>query len=506
MILPHRPPFVHPQRMSLRTILPPPRGTCHIALTCRTAIGHIFLSSACPSAREASKKPKRAAVSGGLHREWQDWYKTPVKSDRPRPQISKVKPSKQQANATVPSKVRASRVREPSTETEGVHDYAGLHDEDETAERDALTDDRPTTTLTWGDDAEDDDVLSSDEGVDRETAVVVVRRKDIYTSVRRITAAEAAAPSGTKKTRERNRPNGKNIPDEYKKDFNLRLVPFLRAVAGTKVPFTPLELKQKRQIFKIIFPWSDLELEPDSVFSVVMDSRLSEWKNKFREAALMAVEAEMMDPEWNLSREDRIAFARYQLALAPGADRSDKDTIKNMRAPFFWADFEEGHRHGKFEGPMLLKTLAYAHFPVLEAVPSDLRGQIENIYGTSIPTGALIMAALALEFALHAWLTGNLRTARGAEGQFSADNWGDKVIRQNGVTFQENKVKSLFERASALKDDRICRIIDHCRSLCSDRRKQVSKAEVNDGVQEDTAPDYASSDRFACSQCTLYIC
>ncbi|TBU21290.1 hypothetical protein BD311DRAFT_782991 [Dichomitus squalens] len=91
------------------------------------------------------------------------------------------------------------------------------------------------------------------------------------------------------------------------------------------------------------------------------------------------------------------------------------------------------------------------------------------------------MAALAVEFALHAWLTGDLRTARGAEGQFSAENWGDKVIKQNGVLFQENKVESLFKRASTLDDERIFRIIDHCRSLCSDRR-QVVKAQPRDGV------------------------
>ncbi|TBU21230.1 hypothetical protein BD311DRAFT_678985 [Dichomitus squalens] len=347
-MLPDRPPSVYRRSTSSHTLLPLRRRTCHIGPTCRPAIGHILFSSACLSAREASKKPKRAAVSGGLQRKWQDWYKTPAKSDHPRPQISTVKPSERQAKATAPSKVRTTRTRESLAETEGVHDYAGLHDEDKTAERDALTDDRPTTTLTWGDDAEDDDVLSSDEGVDREMAAVVARRKDIYTSVRRVTAAEAASSSEVKKIRERNRPSGKDIPNEYKKDFTFRLVPFLCAVAGTKVPFTVLELEKKCQIFKTIFSWSDLKIEQDSVFSVVMDNRISEWKNKFREAALMAVKEEMMDPDRKSSREARIAFVRYQLALAPGADRSDKDTIKNMRAPFFWAEWEEGHCHGRW--------------------------------------------------------------------------------------------------------------------------------------------------------------
>lgn len=45
---------------------------------------------------------------------------------------------------------------------------------------------------------------------------------------------------------------------------------------------------------------------------------------------------------------------------------------------------------------MLLKTFAYAHIPVLEAVPQDLRGTVSVIYGQSVPTGALVMAALAV--------------------------------------------------------------------------------------------------------------
>ena len=75
-----------------------------------------------------------------------------------------------------------------------------------------------------------------------------------------------------------------------------------------------------------------------------MESRFSEWKNKFREAALTVVRAEMMHSDRKLSPEARAAFARKQLALTPGADRADKDTIKSMRAPFFWAEWEEGRK------------------------------------------------------------------------------------------------------------------------------------------------------------------
>ena len=75
-----------------------------------------------------------------------------------------------------------------------------------------------------------------------------------------------------------------------------------------------------------------------------MESRFSEWKNKFREAALTVVQAEMMCPGRKSSPDARAAFAREQLALAPGADCADKDTIKNMRAPFFWAEWEEGRK------------------------------------------------------------------------------------------------------------------------------------------------------------------
>ena len=48
-----------------------------------------------------------------------------------------------------------------------------------------------------------------------------------------------------------------------------------------------------------------------------MESRFSEWKNKFREAALTVVQAEMMCPDRKSSPDARAAFARKQLALAP---------------------------------------------------------------------------------------------------------------------------------------------------------------------------------------------
>ena len=101
---------------------------------------------------------------------------------------------------------------------------------------------------------------------------------------------------------------------------------------------------------------------------------------------------------------------------------------------------------------------------------------------------------LQVEFALHMWLTGTFRTARGADGLFSADNWGDKIVKQNGIAIQENKVKCLFERASALSEDRRLRIIDRARELLSERRQRVIKGRVHGRIQEDTAPDYASSD------------
>ncbi|TBU51404.1 hypothetical protein BD310DRAFT_782769, partial [Dichomitus squalens] len=443
--------------------------------------------------RNLVKKAKHAAVPGGLRSDWQDWYKTPAKTSRPQLRISTA--SKSSRHTTLPVPRRRSRpTTSPSPDLDdqpaGMRDYGGLGDEDETHERDALDRDVPLSPLEWGDD-EDEDL---DEREQRDTTMAVaVRRRDIYTAVRRVTPSEAAL-SETKKKAERNRVNGNDIPREYAKEFNERLVPFLRAAVGTMTPFTPFELHHKRQIFKKIFVWSDVTLEPDSVFVKVMENRFSDWKTKFREAALTVVRDEMMHPERKSSREARIAFVREQLALTPGADRADKDTIKNMRAPFFWAEWDKGRKSGRFEGPMLLKTFAYAHLPVLQAVPDDIRDSVGDIFGKLEPVGALVMAALAVEFALHAWLTGNHQMARGAEGLFSADNWGDKVVQQNGVAVQENKVTCLFARASDLSDERLLRILDSARELIDERRQRIVKGKAIKKVQEDTAPDFASSD------------
>ena len=78
-----------------------------------------------------------------------------------------------------------------------------------------------------------------------------------------------------KKKPERNRVNGNDIPHEYTKDFNERLVPFLRAAVGTMTPFTIFELAYKQKIFKIVFPWSDVKLDASSVFARVVSTSMN---------------------------------------------------------------------------------------------------------------------------------------------------------------------------------------------------------------------------------------
>ena len=52
---------------------------------------------------------------------------------------------------------------------------------------------------------------------------------------------------------------------------------------------------------------------------------------------------------------------------------------------------------------MLLKTFAYAHMPVLQAVPDELRSSVEGVFQESAPVGALVMAALAVCSTRCAW-------------------------------------------------------------------------------------------------------
>ncbi|KAI1782057.1 hypothetical protein LXA43DRAFT_977776 [Ganoderma leucocontextum] len=462
------------------------------------------------------KKPKPAVVKGGIHRAWQDWFEKPKQTVRPNLQVSRDGTPSRPAKSTAPTPrnlqpssahpsppgSRAPKSHTPDSaaqlvvsEHEGLCEYAGLQDEDETRERDALNDEPDAGALVWRDTEDEDDDGEELIGQDEPVSAIVPRCKDIYTSVRRVPAAEAAtAAEGKKKAAPNSRLSGNDLPRDYRDDFTRRLVPFLRAVAGTVKLFSPLDIKEKCKIFKKIFPWSTIQLDQDDVFATVMDNRYSEWKTKFCEAALAVVASEMGVGDRKTSREARIAFCREQLALAPDADRADKSTIKGMHAPFFWEIWRDGQKQGRFEGEMLIKTFAYAHLPVLEAVPQDLRDAIPEIYGDSVPIGALVMAALALEFALHAWLTGKQHLPKGAEGNFSADNWGDRVVKHQGTTIKENKVQLLFKRAGTLDSERILRIIDKARAFVGQRRQAVQKGQVAGDVEEDSEPDFASSD------------
>lgn len=101
-----------------------------------------------------------------------------------------------------------------------------------------------------------------------------------------------------------------------------------------------------------------------------------------------------------------------------------------------------------------------------------------------------------LEFALTHWSSGKLSIPTSTDGHFSAENWGDKLVRdprQPKKTIKQVKVLAHFEHVKQFSEDRWETILDGARVHLKKRKQKVKLQHAN-VVELDERPVMASSD------------
>ncbi|KAH9849166.1 hypothetical protein C2E23DRAFT_841135 [Lenzites betulinus] len=216
-------------------------------------------------------------------------------------------------------------------------------------------------------------------------------------------------------------------------------------------PWHSLSLDERQALFQRVFPDHNHVIEANDIVFTLMNSRITEWQSKFAMAALNVLEAHFLKAGM-AEAEVRGAWCRLQLGT----------NVAALKAPFLWRTWNDGKKQGCLQGELILKTFGVVHIPVLQAVPFALRDEEGN--ADLRPSGALILAALAVERALNIWLSGSRIILSGQPGYFSADNWGDKVVVSHGVAKSSKKVANMFARAQKLSCESWIAILDAARA------------------------------------------
>ncbi|KAI0629623.1 hypothetical protein C8Q77DRAFT_1065663, partial [Trametes polyzona] len=254
------------------------------------------------------------------------------------------------------------------------------------------------------------------------------------TQVTHVPAGLAAGPLVNAETGKKMRFSGNHLDARLQGPFNNRLIPLTRATMAVHTPWYALSLDERQALFDRVFP--DIPHE--------MSNRVTDWQSKFGVAAVTAIDAKFSNDLFLLTQEARATYCQDALG-------THEHGVEAMKAPFMWKRWtDSGKKQGKFRGELILKTFAFAHYPVVQSLPADLHPLVgEGV--DARPCGALILSVLAVERALRMWRTGVKTIQPGALGHFSADNWGDKTIIVNGVAKRQEKVKRLMDRARKME-------------------------------------------------------
>ncbi|KAI0740294.1 hypothetical protein C8Q76DRAFT_790764 [Earliella scabrosa] len=239
-----------------------------------------------------------------------------------------------------------------------------------------------------------------------------------------------------------------NIPRDMLQAYNERLTPLAMAFAGMGEPFCTPTLELAQTMFDLAYPDHNYTVREDDVFFYLIGTRYSGWQHKMREGVLEVLKHLFGDPK-HIDLHTTESRAKNCAAQLGGLNDPLRDAITDMEAPFFWKN--------PTPGSLMLATFAWAH-----QLPTDLHDAIAEM-PDSEPAGAIVMAALATEFALHTWQTGIKRTTTAAHGQFSKLNYGDGVRSDPANPREKVEIfpaSSLYARAKGMSPDHWNQLMD----------------------------------------------
>ncbi|KAF8808307.1 hypothetical protein BYT27DRAFT_7222942 [Phlegmacium glaucopus] len=184
-----------------------------------------------------------------------------------------------------------------------------------------------------------------------------------------------------------------HLPKDTSEAFTNQLVPLAKSLAGSLSPWEGFSREQVQELVDKIYGPAQFTVQnaPIDPWAPLISYRLNNWRNGFGTKAAEA-----------LRRYIEVDQAEF---------------FKNRKVIADW---------GRLQNPLILYTLALAHFAEWEDVPDP-----ERLSEKEKPYGAFILALQAVQHALKAWTTGEYVEPRGSANHFSADNYSDRTERKS---------------------------------------------------------------------------
>ncbi|KAE9403280.1 hypothetical protein BT96DRAFT_990516 [Gymnopus androsaceus JB14] len=184
-----------------------------------------------------------------------------------------------------------------------------------------------------------------------------------------------------------------------------------------------------------------LVLNTNKAIEVLIHDKLNVWRNSIGKSALKAFKT-LFSHENILTADQCKAYIARQL----------EGTYKSY--PYYYSHAVGEAKNVQYAGPfqlyLILRTFA-EHLKAIDGIPADDRREDR-------PTGALILAILAVHCALTFYLTGCEVVPIGSDGHFSQAVWGDKSAIVEGMKKQfktTSNLHSLFKQNPVKKINRV---------------------------------------------------
>ncbi|KAJ7061322.1 hypothetical protein C8F01DRAFT_1139671 [Mycena amicta] len=320
-----------------------------------------------------------------------------------------------------------------------------------------------------------------------------------------------------------------DLPDGTQTKFTTEVVPLLRELVGTRPAWDGASIKDVQVIVDRVFPGKKYMVVEKGPWYGPVGYRLSNWRNGFAAKAKEAVDSFMCPNEAqdDDAGEDDAAptsdpapdDALADPTISPEEDKNNdiafdfktkegrrqfvefalQKHMKNGRETgtqaYQWKVWGNGEkREGVLMSYPILYTFSY-HHALVEEIPSKYD---DELYGPAA-IGAIILSAQAVQRELQFWATGDYHepttaTERKAAA-FSADNWGDQIVTENGVTMHRRRAGKFIKALQAWPRDKWAPIYEEASSYVEPKAKKAASSAASESegtVAEESDADITS--------------
>ncbi|KAJ3506852.1 hypothetical protein NLJ89_g6637 [Agrocybe chaxingu] len=262
-----------------------------------------------------------------------------------------------------------------------------------------------------------------------------------------------------------------HLPVRLQTDFTDKFTPRLFELFGTLNAWEQPKESDLSKLWKSVFPNEqnlNLTTSEGTVILKLVEDRLSQWRKKFGERALEALEEITFN---DLPKNDSAHREWWCTWALSGSDDSCQ--------PFYYAAYEEPDPDiegsqlkikGVFQSPLIAAILGI-HVAWLSLIEEERRSEKK-------PIGALVHSIQAAKRAISWWQTGDVVKPKKPLNEYSKANWGDHVETREGRQIHIKSTSDLTTIVSKVKDKQWEKILAVARA--SGKRKKKAVVVVSD--------------------------